>query len=55
MDFTVIPVERVRAAFARALALNSDRDAAFIAAAQALGITADAVREVLAEQKAAAA
>ncbi|SDX15108.1 hypothetical protein SAMN05518669_103410 [Variovorax sp. YR634] len=47
MDFTVIPIEKVKAAFARALAMNPDREAAARAAAQALGITAEAVREVV--------
>ena len=47
MDFTVIPIEKVKAAFARALDLNPDREAAARAAAQALGITAEAVREVI--------
>lgn len=46
MDFTVIPIQKVKAAFARALALNADREAAARAAAQALGITVEAVREV---------
>lgn len=53
MDFTVIPIEKVKAAFARALALNSDREAAAYSAAQALGITAEAVREVVEQQEAA--
>lgn len=48
MDFTVIPIEKVKAAFERALALNPDREAAVRAAAQALGITTEAVREVVA-------
>jgi hypothetical protein len=48
MDFAVIPIKNVQDAFARALALNSDREAAARAAAQALGITVDAVREVVA-------
>lgn len=47
MDFTVIPIQKVTAAFARALALNADREAAARAAAQALGITVEAVREVV--------
>jgi hypothetical protein len=47
MDFAVIPIEKVKAAFARALALNPDREAAARAAAQALCITAEAVREVV--------
>lgn len=47
MDFAVIPIEKVMAAFARALAMNSDREAAARAAAQALGITVEAVREVV--------
>jgi hypothetical protein len=53
MDFTVIPIEKVKAAFARALALNSDREAAAHAAAQALGITFEAVREVVGADAAA--
>ncbi|MDP9992020.1 hypothetical protein J2W28_001048 [Variovorax boronicumulans] len=48
MDFTVIPIEKVKAAFARALALNPDREAAARAAAQALGIPVETVREALA-------
>ena len=47
MDFTVIPIDKVKAAFARALNLNPDREAAARVAAQALGITTDAVREVV--------
>jgi hypothetical protein len=52
MDFAVIPIEKVKAAFARALALSPDREApdreaAARAAAQELGITAEAVREVV--------
>ncbi|MEZ2297288.1 hypothetical protein [Variovorax sp. RCC_210] len=47
MDFTVYPIERVKAAFARALELNPEREAAACAAAQALGITPEAVREVV--------
>lgn len=46
MDFTVIPIEKVKTAFARALTLNADRETAARAAAQALGITVEAVREV---------
>lgn len=49
MDFAVIPIENVMAAFARALAMNSDREAAARAAAQALGITVEAVREVVSQ------
>jgi hypothetical protein len=47
MDFAVYPIEKVKAAFARALTLNPDREAAASAAAQALGITVEAVREVV--------
>lgn len=47
MDFTVIPIEKVMAAFARAVALHPDRDAAMRAAAQTLGITVETVREVV--------
>jgi len=47
MDFTVIPIEKVKAAFARALALSGDSDVAARAAAQSLGITVEAVREVV--------
>jgi len=48
MDFlTAVPVEKVEAAFARALALHPDRGAAACATAQALGITVEAVREVV--------
>jgi hypothetical protein len=52
MDFAVIPVEKVKAAFARALALNPDREAAARGAAQALAITPEAVREVVDQQEA---
>ncbi|CAA2106119.1 hypothetical protein [Variovorax paradoxus] len=52
MDFAVIPIEKVKAAFARALALNADREAAARAAAQALGITPEAVCEVVDQQEA---
>lgn len=55
MDFAVIPIEKVMAAFARALNLNPDREAAARAAAQALGITVEAVREVVADQLTASA
>lgn len=55
MDFTIVPVEKVHAAFARALRLNLDREAAAQAAAQALGITVEAVREVIGEPRAEAA
>lgn len=48
MDFAVIPIQKVHAAFARALDLNPDREAAACAAAQALGITAEAVLGVVA-------
>ncbi|CAN7457449.1 hypothetical protein LJR099_003079 [Variovorax paradoxus] len=48
MDFSVIPIEKVVAAFARAIALHPDRDAAMRAAAQTLGITVEAVRNVVA-------
>jgi hypothetical protein len=37
----------VRAAYERALALQPDHDAALLAAAQALGVTPDLVREAL--------
>jgi hypothetical protein len=55
MDFTVIPIEKVKAAFARALDLTPDRDIAVSAAAQSLGITVEAVREVVEPQEAHAA
>lgn len=55
MDFAVIPVEKVHAAFMRALRLNPDREAAAHAAAQALGISFEAVREVVARQERQAA
>jgi len=54
MDFTVIPIEKVKAAFARALDLSGDHDVAARAAAQSLGITVEAVREVVAEHTEAA-
>ena len=47
MDFTVIPIEKVKAAFARAVAMNPDPEEAARAAAQALGITDETVREVM--------
>lgn len=47
MDFPIVPREKVKAAFARALALNPDREVAARVAAQSLGITAEAVREVV--------
>jgi len=47
MDFTVIPIEKVMAAFARAIALHPDREAAMRVAAQTLGITVETVREVV--------
>lgn len=47
MDFTVISIEKVKAAHARALALGQDREAAMHAAAQALAITVEAVREAI--------
>lgn len=47
MDFTVIPIEKVMAAFARAVALHPDREAAMRVAAQTLGITYEAVRDVV--------
>jgi hypothetical protein len=50
MDFAVYPIEKVKAAFARALTLNPDREAAASAAAQALGITVEAVRAVMCEE-----
>jgi hypothetical protein len=50
MDFIVIPIEKVQGAFERALELNPDREVAAFAAAQALGITVDAVREAVAQQ-----
>lgn len=54
MDYTVIPIEKVKAAFARALELNPDREAAAAAAAQALGIVVETVRDVVAENHAEA-
>lgn len=48
MDHAVYSIETVRAAFARALTLNpADREAAARSAAQALGITVEAVRDVV--------
>ena len=46
MDFTVIPIEKVRAALARALALHADREEAIRVAAQSLGIAVESVRDV---------
>lgn len=48
MDHAVYPIEKVKAAFARALDLNPDREAAAAAAAQSLGITVEAVRDAVA-------
>lgn len=50
MDFAVISIEKVKDALARALALgqDQDQDAAERAAAQALGITVEAVRDAVA-------
>jgi len=48
MDFTVISIEKVKEAFARALALGQGQEAAERAAAQALGITVEAVRDAVA-------
>ena len=47
MDFTVISIEKVKAALARAVAFGHDQDAAERAAAQALGITVEAVRDAI--------
>lgn len=55
MDFTVIPIEKVKAAFARAFELNPDHYAACAAAAQSLGVTTDAVYEVVGSDPSAAA
>lgn len=53
MDFfTIIPIEKVKAAFGRALSLNPDREMAARAAAQALGIPTEAVREAVDQQEA---
>lgn len=47
MGFTVIPIEKVRAALARAEELGAaDIEEACTAAAQALGIAVESVREV---------
>lgn len=55
MDFTVIPIEKVMAAFARAVALHPDREAAMRVTAQTLGITVEAVREVVSNHQTEAA
>lgn len=47
MDHTVYPIEKVKAEFARALSWNPDLDSAIEFAAKELGITAEAVREVV--------
>lgn len=47
MDFTILPIEKVQATFERALELDSDHEIAVRATAQALGITVEAVREVV--------
>lgn len=49
MDHAVYPIAKVVAAFARAITLNPDREAALRAAAQDLGITEEAVRDALSE------
>lgn len=48
MDYTVYPIKQVKDALARALALGRDQEAAERAAAQALGITVEAVRDAVA-------
>lgn len=48
MDYTVYSIKQVKDAIARALALGRDQKAAERAAAQALGITVEAVREAFA-------
>lgn len=50
MDHAVYPIEKVKAAFARALAWSPDADTAIEFAARELGITPDVVREVVATQ-----
>ena len=47
MDHAVIPIKKIQDAFARALDLNPDREAAASAAAQALGIAPESVRDVV--------
>lgn len=46
MDYTVIPIEKVHAALAWAMALHADREEAIRVAAQSLGIAVESVREV---------
>lgn len=47
MDHAVYPIEKVKAAFACALAWCPDADTAIEFAARELGITAETVREVV--------
>lgn len=55
MDFTVMPIQRVHDALARALALHPDREAAIRTAAQSLEIPVETVREVADQTSARAA
>jgi hypothetical protein len=50
---TIVSIEKVRAAYARALALSRDHEAACAAAAQALGIAVESVRDAIAMESAA--
>lgn len=50
----IVPIERVRAAYERALARHPDADAAAAAVAQSLGLDVEAVRDVVQEPEPAA-
>jgi hypothetical protein len=54
MDHAVYPIEKVLEAFARALALDTNREAAAHAAAQSLGINVESVRAAVGQQEARA-
>lgn len=51
MDHAVYPIEKVLEAFARALALDTDRETAAHAAAQSLGIDVESVRTAVGQQE----
>ena len=48
MDHTVMHIEKVLAAYERAKAMGQDHDTACAAAAQALGIAVESVRDAVA-------
>lgn len=55
MDHTVMPIEKVLSAYVRARALHPDHEAACAAAAQALGIAVESVRDAVAMSQGATA